>query len=454
MLAFRRGATALIVVAACGAGGFAITDYVRQHRHDRDTLTGTPFPHALDIATVAPSSPALTSAPPPSATGVAAVLKNLVAVPTLGTRLRGVVLDALSGSVFYEDGADAPTTPASTAKLLTATAVLAVRKPTDRLTTTIVRGNTAGTVVLVGGGDPTLTAATGKTLPEYPGAARLADLAAQLRKRNIPVNRVVVDDSLYSGPLVSPNWAPEDVPSDYASAITALMTDGGRAAPGDIVRSETPDLAAGESLAAALDVPNAMVVRGRAPAHAAVLATVQSAPIGTLVEQMLQSSDNVIAECLARQVAIARRAPASFAGAAAAVRAVLRELGVDPGAGLVDGSGLSAHDRLSVRVLARVLRLDAQTPRLRGVLASLPVSAWSGTLATRYVTTDHNAAGAVRAKTGTLTDVSALAGVVHDVDGRLLLFAFVADQVTGDLTPYAEQALDDIVSALARCGCR
>ena len=454
MLALRRGFIAVVAVAACGVGGFAGTDYVRQHRHDSDVVTGTPFPQALDGATLAPAAPTPPAAPMPSTSGVATALRSLVTADTLGTRLRGIVVDAASGDVLYANGADALTTPASTAKLLTAAAVLAVRKPTDRLTTTVVRGPTAGTVFLVGGGDPTLTAASGKTRPDYAGAARLADLAAQLRKRNLPVTRIVVDGSRFTGPLVSPNWAKEDVPSDYASAITAVMTDGGRAAPGDIVRSDAPDLAAGQSLAAALDVPDASVVRGRAPAHGAVLASVQSAPIGTLVAQMLQSSDNVIAECLARQVALARHAPASFAGAAAAVRAVLRGLGVDPGAGLLDGSGLSAHDRVSVRVLAAVLRLATRTPRLGGVLAGLPVSAWSGTLASRYRTTARAAAGVVRAKTGTLTDVSSLAGVVHDQDGRLLVFAFDADQVTGDLTPYAEQALDDIVAALAKCGCR
>lgn len=450
MRALRRGATALVVVVGCGVGGFAVTDYVRHHRHDADTVGGTPVPHALDLATAAPAAVPARPAPLPTATGVASALRGVVTADALGTRLRAIVVDAASGTVLYDRGADALTTPASTAKLLTATAVLAVRNPTDRLSTSVVRGATAGTVVLVGGGDPTLTAASGRTAPDYPGAARIADLAAQLRKRNIPINRIVVDGSLFSGPRVSPGWAPDDVPSDYASAITAVMTDGGRAFPGDLVRSETPDLAAGEALAAALDIPNADVVVGRAPAHAARLARVESAPIGRLVEQMLLSSDNVIAECLARQVAIAKHLPASFAGAAVAVRQVLRGLGVDPGAGLLDGSGLSAGDRVSVRVLAGVIRLVVGRPS--SVLAALPVSAWSGTLVHRYRGT--GAAGVVRAKTGTLTDVSALAGVVHDRDGRLLVFALVADQVTGDLTPYADTALDAIVAALAGCGCR
>jgi D-alanyl-D-alanine carboxypeptidase/D-alanyl-D-alanine-endopeptidase (penicillin-binding protein 4) len=153
-------------------------------------------------------------------------------------------------------------------------------------------------------------------------------------------------------------------------------------------------------------------------------------------------------------VAIAERLPASFTGAAQAVRRVLTGLGVDPGAGMLDGSGLSARDRLTATALAHVLRLAVTTPRLRPLLAALPVAGWSGTLAQRYRDpTARAGAGLVRAKTGTLTDVSALAGVVHDRDGRLLVFALVADAVPGDLTPYAEAALDDAVTKLANCGC-
>jgi len=300
-----------------------------------------------------------------------------------------------------------------------------------------------------------VAAASGRTAPDYPGAARIADLAKQLHKLDLPINRVVVDDDLYSGPRVSPAWAKDDVPSDYASAITPVMIDGGRNQTGDLIRTDTPDLSAGQALAAALDIPNADVVRGHAPRGAKPIATVRSAPFDVLIEQMLVASDNVMAECLARQVALAEGQPASFAGAVAAIRTVLGRLGVDVGQGMLDGSGLAAHDRLSVDTLAQVLRLTVTTPRLRPVLASLPVSAWSGTLAERYRgPIAHAAAGLVRAKTGTLSDVSSLAGVVHDRDGRLLLFAFIADKVPGGLTPYAEKALDVIVTALSKCGCR
>jgi len=179
---------------------------------------------------------------------------------------------------------------------------------------------------------------------------------------------------------------------------------------------------------------------------------VRSAPLSTLVEQMLHASDNVIAECLARQVALAEHQPASFTGAAAAVRAVLVRLGVDPGPGMVDGSGLAASDRVAAAVLARVLRLAAATARLRYLISGLPVAAWSGTLAGRFESAaSRAAAGVVRAKTGTLTGVSALAGLVHDRSGRLVAFAFVADRAGP--TAAAEAALDALAARLAGCGC-
>jgi D-alanyl-D-alanine carboxypeptidase/D-alanyl-D-alanine-endopeptidase (penicillin-binding protein 4) len=76
------------------------------------------------------------------------------------------------------------------------------------------------------------------------------------------------------------------------------------------------------------------------------------------------------------------------------------------------------------------------------------VAGFTGTLSTRYT---DGAAGVVRAKTGTLTGVNALAGTVVDRDGRLLAFAFLAAD-TASRDP-AQAALDRAATALAACGC-
>jgi D-alanyl-D-alanine carboxypeptidase/D-alanyl-D-alanine-endopeptidase (penicillin-binding protein 4) len=236
------------------------------------------------------------------------------------------------------------------------------------------------------------------------------------------------------------------------------LADGGRLRPHTDARTPTPDLAAGRALATALGVPAVPVHRGAAPVGGRRLGAVHSAPLATLVEQCLQASDNVLAEALARLVAGAGGEPASFAGAAAAVAARLTTLGVDlTGTRLVDGSGLSRADRLTPRLLVGVLAAAAsgRHPQLRPVLSGLPVAGFSGTLDDRFVTGPARlAAGQVRAKTGTLSGVSTLAGITVDADGRLLAFAVLADRVPVGGTRAAEAALDRVAARLARCGCR
>ena len=89
------------------------------------------------------------------------------------------------------------------------------------------------------------------------------------------------------------------------------------------------------------------------------------------------------------------------------------------------------------------------------MLSGLPVAGFDGTLARRYRTGPSvPAAGVVRAKTGTLLGVSALAGLLRTADGRLLAFDLTADAVPVGATRAAERALDRLAAALASCGCR
>jgi len=135
-----------------------------------------------------------------------------------------------------------------------------------------------------------------------------------------------------------------------------------------------------------------------------------------------------------------------------AVRAVLGRLGLDPaGDRLMDGSGLSPKDKLSAALLAGLVRVAAsdQHPELHPLFAGLPVGGYDGTLDKRYRAGPTVAgAGTVRAKTGTLTGVSTLAGVVQTAGGRLVAFAFLADAVPSPRD--AEGALDVAVTALSR----
>ncbi len=454
----RIFAIAVLTAVAAFAAAFGIARLARGDAHPAAAASRPAAPSVLALASRAPARTGTgVVGPAPTPGGVGAALRPLTEAAGLGGRLLGRVVDARTGTVLFDAHGNTAAAPASTAKLLTVAALLAVRGPDARFPTTVLDAGD-GTIVLVGGGDPTLTAAPAGKPAVYPGAARLADLAAAITKSGVAVRRIVVDGTLFPGPMVSPAWDPADLGTSYAGAITALMADGGRPTPSTVARSVHPDLDAGASLARLLGKPRLPVSRGSAPAGARLIARVESAPLSVLIPQLLLTSDNTMADVLARQVAVAEHVPASFAGATAAIRTVLARFGVQVGSGMKDGSGLSSADRVSPDALVAVLRLvagagPAATAQLHFIAGALPVGGWSGTLAERYaVGPTARAAGRVRAKTGTLSGVSSLAGLVHDRSGRLLVFSFDADRTVNTTT--ADADLDDIVARLAGCGCR
>ncbi len=407
---------------------------------------GDPAPVLVSLADDAP-------APDPAA--LEAVLAPLLSAPALGAAPTAQVVDVATGDVLLDRGGDRAAVPASTAKLLTAVAALTTLDPDDTLATTVVAGAAPGEVVLVGGGDVTLSTTTPSQT--YPGAPTVADLADQVRTAlaGAPVTTVLVDNGLFQGPLTAPGWGPGDAPSSYAAPVTATAVDGARIAPGTTQRSGAPGTDAGRALAAALGAPSAAVRLGDAPEGTPVLGTVRSAPVARQVEQMLAQSDNLLAEALARHVAIARDLPATFDGVAEAVPAALADAGFDLGGGTVaDGSGLSAADRVPAALLTRVLTAaaDGSQVELSAIVSGLAVAGYDGTLADRGDDDPVTAPGTVRGKTGTLLGVHTLAGTVLTADGRLLAFAFMADGVTAGEGP-AEAALDEAAAALAACGC-
>ncbi|MGB2718899.1 MAG: D-alanyl-D-alanine carboxypeptidase, partial [Rhodococcus sp. (in: high G+C Gram-positive bacteria)] len=92
-----------------------------------------------------------------------------------------------------------------------------------------------------------------------------------------------------------------------------------------------------------------------------------------------------------------------------------------------------------------------EQPSLRPMLDYLPVAGATGTLTDRYASGNRTGAGWVRAKTGTLSAASALAGYVVDVDGRILTFALMSNDRPPDVS---RPALDAVASTLRLCGCQ
>lgn len=456
---FRRrmamGIMALFLVIAGGV--VAVTGLLGDDTDAPDDVVAVPEAQLPELGDPVPVLASLASdAPAPEPSVLSGQLTPLLQAPGLGTGVSAEVVDVATGDVLLDLDAADPATPASTAKLLTAAAALLTLDPSERFETTVVAGSAPGEVVLVGGGDLTLS----RTAPSqtYPGAPTVGDLAAQVLATlpaDTPVMRVVVDSSLFEGPLTASGWGPADAPSSYAAPVTATAVDGARVSPGSTARSGQPGLDAGAALADALGAPGATVVLGEAPAGAEVLGEVQSAPVARLVEQTLSQSDNMLAEALARHVALARDLPATFEGAAQAVTDAVAEAGLDvSGVTLSDGSGLSREDRIPAEVLTAVVSgaADGSLGRASLMLSGLPIAGYDGTLADRGDDDPATAPGAIRAKTGTLLGVHSLAGTVVTTDGRLLAFAVVADGSSDEAA--AENALDDFASELATCGCR
>lgn len=394
----------------------------------------------------------------PTTRGLAAALAAALADPNLG-KLTGRIGDAVTGERLWQQGETVPMQPASTNKVLTAAAALLTLDRDARVTTRVMAADqkaSPGLVVLVGGGDTTLSAAPAGQDTWYRGAARISDLAAQIKKQPITPTAVRVDTSLYSGPRLARGWDPADIAGGDISPIEPVMLDGGRVQPTTVEsrRSPTPALDAGRALAVALGVDPATVTIAPGPATGAELASVQSAPLIERLRQMMVFSDNVMAESIGREVAEQVGRPLSFTGAVDAVTSTLDSEGVDlTGADLFDSSGLSVDNRLTALTLDELVGQAAGPDNLalRPLLDMLPVAGGSGTLSERFLSpaTNRPASGWLRAKTGSLTGTNALAGVITDRSGRVLTFAFLSN----DAGPSGRTAIDALAATLRSCGC-
>jgi D-alanyl-D-alanine carboxypeptidase/D-alanyl-D-alanine-endopeptidase (penicillin-binding protein 4) len=447
---FLIGAAVLVVIVATVAallvnGG---------SRHSAEASAAAPAPPTATPAVV----PVANGAPKPTPAGLAAALKQPLSNPDLGA-LTGRVTDALTGDQLWEQGSTVPMQPASTNKVLTTGAALLTLDPEARRTTTVVAPDQArqpGLVVLVGGGDPTLSSAPPGQETLYRNAARISDLAAQVRSSGIQVTAIQVDASAFGGPSLAPGWDPADIFGGDVAPIEAVMVDGGRTQPltPESVRSLTPALDAGRSLAGALNVDPKAVTMAPTPVHGGTqIASVQSPPLMDRLIEMMNHSDNVMAECIAREVANAVGRPATFGDAVQAVTGLLSAAGVDmTGAVLMDGSGLSVDDRLTAKTLDDVIGTASGTSHqaMRPLLDVLPIAGGSGTLSNRFVDEQSgDAAGWLRAKTGSLTGTNTLAGIVTDVSGRVLTFSLMSNNAG----PTGRNAIDAVAATLRPCGC-
>lgn len=428
-----------LVFLASGALGGAAAALWRTAPPAAESAAG---PHGI-VAADGPD-PQIRPADPPRTCSIDAAVTDPAAL-----EFRGIVIDDDTDEVLFEREPAVPVPTASTMKLITAVTALTVLGPETRFTTRVVPGDQPGSVVLVGGGDPTLK--SGAASYYTMATASIGDLAAAVKDAG-GASVVGIDTTLFSGASWHPTWEEIDRTDGYIAPISALMVDAGRTEPTALYspRTTTPDTDAGQAFATALGARLDPAVR---PADgAAPIAEVHSPTVRELVDLVLLDSDNVLAEALARLVAIELGTGSDFAAIDAAQRQALSGLGLDAdGLLAADGSGLSHEDRTTPQLMAALLELIESNPDLAPLREMLPRNQLSGTLDTRIPGLPP---GTIKAKTGYITDVYGLAGWATLDGGAEVRFALYVVRPAGapDVNPTNRDALDAIATALTQCG--
>ena len=435
-------------------------------RRDRRDRTATPrraivVAAVLLVAAIGFVVAALNATPPaeraarPTARAITPLLSarrvpEVVRADVAGARLQAAVAPVVQGapsSCLAVDGptgrlvsidADTPLAPASTQKLLTATAALATYGPDYRYRTTVVataspRNGAVDRLWLVGSGDPVLSTPAyqarlaNQALTRHDVTtplAALADAVVASGVRSVP-GGIQGDDHLFDASRTLPVWPPRYVTDGEIGPLGALTVDDGFVPPNG---APAPDPA----LEAASQLRDLLVARGvavgpaghaNAPARTVTVGAVSSPPLHDVIASMLTSSDNLTAELLTRLLGTTRAVPGTTQAGLDVATAKLRALRLPTtGLTLVDGSGLSRDDRATCNLLLATLERSSDA-RYRAVSDGLPVAAQSGTLADRLHGTVL--AGRLAAKTGSLDGVTGLVGSL--ALRAPLQFAFLAN---------------------------
>jgi len=355
-------------------------------------------------------------------------------------RSAAVALDLATGTVLFTQNPGLSLAPASNEKLPLTYAALTTLGPTYRIETDVLGegeqdGTTfSGTLVLRGGGDPTLS------------TAGLRSLAAQVRTYGIRrvTGGIVADESYFDSRRMVAGWKPSFF-IDESPPLSALVVN--RARVGRTV-TRSPALASGTAFRTALRsagvVVDGTVRMGRVDDFAIPIAQVESPSLASILRFMDRESDNFTAELLLKQLGAVSLDRGTSAAGASVVMQALAEAGVPmAGVRIVDGSGLSRLDRLTANALAATLKAAWADPTVKSAfVAALPVAGVNGTMEDRL--RKPPARGRVLAKTGTTSDASALSGYVST------RFVFTVLQNGHPLSyRWARRAQDRFVEVLA-----
>jgi len=321
--------------------------------------------------------------------------------------------------------------PASATKVITAAVALEVLKPGFTYTTNVLGtldavGTTAD-LFFVGGGDPLLVRNEYVASEKYPTTSgtsleKLADslVAAGLRR---VTGSVVGVDSRYDDKRFVDVW-PQDFHFTESGPLGALMVDDG-VVLGQTTKPDDPAVAAATELQNLLNARGvlfgALPRRDALPSGLATIASIQSAPLTSIVQEMLINSDNNTAEMLLKEIGFASTATGSTAAGLTAVTEQLAKWKLDKDVQLFDGSGLASDGRIPCDVFMSLLNTFSTT--LPGLMAT------AGETGTIRDTFDGTAvAGKLRGKTGTLNGVKALVGYLPITNAGPVTFSLLMNK--------------------------
>jgi D-alanyl-D-alanine carboxypeptidase/D-alanyl-D-alanine-endopeptidase (penicillin-binding protein 4) len=417
----------------------------------------------IAIVPLAPSSIGILDPLATSSSIDSAILATLVseklADPRLGGGVTAYVIDANSQKVLLDINSDTQMIPASTLKIYTGIAAVNVLGAQTRFTTKVMReGNT---LTLVGGGDPTVVSKTpnnwrGKPpgTQQPPSIEELAQATVAAIGPTTEMITVTFDDSLFTGPKAQESWPDLYLKTGEVAPAQGLTMDYGVTEASGVLPDParaTAQFYVDQLIARGVNAN--LADRAQASSAASELARIESATVIDIVERMITTSNNTLAEFLAHHLG-GTQGDYSYAGGARVTAQALMSAGVDvTKLEIFDGSGLSRSNRTTAKDLVSALNYANTSDGLAWVaLSGLPVAGISGTLVDRYDVAQPGR-GTVRAKTGTLSKVISLSGTLVTATGDLLIFTFIANDLPNG-TKQGEAALDDVVKVMVQCGCR
>jgi D-alanyl-D-alanine carboxypeptidase/D-alanyl-D-alanine-endopeptidase (penicillin-binding protein 4) len=443
------GSGAGLLVLALIVGGFSFSV-----GSENKELTPTETPTAT--ATETPEPTPTPTETPMKTCSVAKEASN----PSLG-KLQAVVLNADTGEILFDREANKPAPTASVMKTLTAAAALMTLGPNSRATTKVFSNPEETNIIsLVGGGDVTLSKTNAGTQSVYRDAPKLSTLATQVRawaERNsvTQIDEIILDSTLFLGSDWESSWLRKDQKDGWISEVSALITDGDRLKPANFTspKSGQPVLSAGEAFRKELGdiAATAILTESATPAGFVEIASVKSQPMSRWITHILQTSENIESEMIGRLVSKDLGFDGSFGSFDPAFKRALGTTRLDfSGLKVTDASGLSKLNRVSPKFMAELMRLvNDEFADLGLIKSSLPVAGESGSLRTRFKDANADASGKISAKTGYLSGVFTLNGIINAKDGTTLTFTIYAlDNVGSDV----RTAIDTLATAFYRCG--